>query len=144
MPCFYDEGLYFSCQKCSHCCRKEPGFVYLSQRDLTKLCLCFNLNEDQFIAMYCRKVPYYDGTTVLALREKTNYDCIFWKDGCSVYKDRPIQCSTYPFWTWILEDKEMWDSMEKGCPGINNGKLCKKADILKKLKMYEDNKLITF
>lgn len=94
--------------------------------------------------MYCRKAPYYGGKTVLALREKTNYDCIFWNNGCTVYKDRPIQCSTYPFWSWILKDQESWNDVKLGCPGINNGKLWKKSEILKKLKMYEENEPITF
>src|SRR5574344_288995 len=101
MSCFYDKGLHFSCQKCSHCCRIDPGFVYLSQSDLTNLCQWFKFTQEQFISMYCRKVPYYDGTTVLSLREKKNYDCIFWDNGCTVYGARPVQCSTYPFWSWM-------------------------------------------
>ena len=84
------DGLHFSCTQCSHCCRHEPGFVYLSQKDLTNLCLYFNLKEQQFIEQYCRWVPYYDGSEVLCLLEKENNDCIFWDSGCAAYGARPV------------------------------------------------------
>ena len=34
---------------------------------------------------------------VLCLKEKPNFDCILWKDGCEAYEGRPVQCRTYPF-----------------------------------------------
>ena len=116
------EGLCFTCQQCSLCCRKEPGFVYLSEKDLTNLCHWFNLNSEVFIKKYCRFVPYYDGSEVLCLLEKSNYDCIFWDQGCTVYKARPIQCRTYPFWDSIIDNIEAWNYESNSCPGINVGK----------------------
>lgn len=136
---FYSEGLQFKCQQCSLCCRKDPGFVYLSKKDLTKLIHCFNLNIDVFIDKYCRWVPYYDGHDVLCLKEKKNYDCIFWDNGCTAYKSRPIQCSTYPFWTFLLESKENWLSESKDCPGINKGENHSCSEIQSKMLEYKKN-----
>lgn len=136
---FYSQGLNFSCTRCSRCCRHEPGFVYLSRRDLTNLCQCFNLGERQLIDRYCRWVPYYDGTEVLCLRERPNNDCILWDSGCTAYEFRPVQCSTYPFWTSILKGREAWEEEAKGCPGINCGSLHPCVEVEESLRRYEGN-----
>lgn len=141
MP-FYDEGLNFSCQRCSRCCRVEPGFVYLSYEDLTNLCNCFKLKETDFIKKYCRWVQYYDNTEVLCLLETTKYDCILWDNGCTAYNNRPVQCSTYPFWSFLLESKQDWDENEKYCPGINKGQVHEKSEIECQLNKYEENEPI--
>ena len=103
---FYKAGLNFGCQRCSFCCGHSPGFVYLSRRDLTALCDFFKLSVKEFVEKYCRWADYYYGTKVLALQEQKNYDCILWNSGCTAYEARPIQCSTYPFWSWMLEDRK--------------------------------------
>lgn len=145
ISCFYDEGLDFECNKCSACCRLSPGYVYLSQRDLTSLCQWFKLSQEEFIEKYCRWVGYYEGKEALALVELKNYDCIFWsKDsGCTAYGARPIQCSTYPFWSWILKDRESWNSISKDCPGINKGKHWTKEQIDEQRSLYVHNEPIT-
>ena len=119
---FYKDGLKFECQRCSFCCGHSPGFVYLSQRDLNVLCNHFQMKIKDFVEKYCRWADYYYGTKVLALQEKKNYDCILWKNGCSAYQARPVQCSTYPFWDWMINDKETWMECAKECPGMNKGR----------------------
>jgi len=141
---FFDNGLLFTCARCSRCCRIEPGFVFLSQADLTKLCQWFNLTKEQFIETYCRKVPYYDGTDVLCLKETAEYDCILWHNGCTAYGARPVQCSTYPFWTRLLSRKSLWNEEQASCPGINTGKVWTKDEILKQLAAYECNEPVHF
>ncbi len=130
----------FSCQQCSHCCRHEPGYVYLSGKDLTKLCHWFNLDSKVFISKYCRFVPYYDGSEVLCLQEKRNYDCIFWNNGCTVYESRPVQCRTYPFWNSIIKNRETWDEESAHCPGINKGRSFSTAEIHERNTEYKENK----
>lgn len=136
---FYEHGLRFSCERCSACCRLAPGVVYLTKADLKKLCAHFDLTEKDFVKKYCRFVMYYDGSYVLSLEETENYDCVLWtKDGCSAYEARPVQCSTYPFWSWILANKKSWDECSKDCPGINKGKLWQKEEIESQKKLYDD------
>ena len=137
--CFYENGLNFQCQRCSHCCKDEPGFVYLSKNDLQNLLACYNLTQEEFIKKYCRFVPYYDGSEVLCLQEKENYECILWENGCTAYKGRPIQCSTYPFWSYILKNESTWNEEAKECPGINKGNKVSFDEILKAKELYENN-----
>jgi Uncharacterised protein family (UPF0153). len=141
---FFDNGLQFSCTQCSHCCRIEPGYVFLSRSDLTKLSLWFNFSEEHFIRTYCRKVPYYDGTDVLCLRETQSYDCILWNNGCTAYGARPVQCSTYPFWSRLMSTESFWNEEKKSCPGIGNGKLWSKSEIMEQLASYEHNEPLHF
>ena len=119
-----DAGRRFSCLRCSSCCRHESGFVYLSRADLTKLCEYCTLEEAQFVALYCRWTPYEDAKLALCLKEKHNFDCVFYADeagGCSVYGARPVQCQTYPFWTGLTGSAQAWQDEAKRCPGIAEG-----------------------
>ncbi len=135
---FYDNGLHFECNRCSDCCRLSPGVVYLSMEDLTNLSACFKISNEEFVKKYCRWVMYYDGKEVLSLQETKAYDCILWsKDGCTAYGYRPVQCSTYPFWSWMLASKRDWDDCEKDCPGINKGKLWSVEEIEKQKALYD-------
>lgn len=139
---FVENGLHFECKQCSHCCRHEPGFVYLSENDLTKLCDWFTLDRARFIENYCRWVPYYDGNEVLCLQELANCDCIFWKNGCTAYGARPSQCRTYPFWDFIIRDAISWQKEASECPGINDGELHTWTEISQKVAEYRAHKPI--
>ncbi|MCR5289231.1 MAG: YkgJ family cysteine cluster protein [Treponema sp.] len=129
MEKFYENGLHFSCNGCSKCCRIDPGFVYLTKSDLDALSKKCELTPEQFIKAYCRWVQDTTTTDILCLREKKNYDCVFWKDGCTVYDARPVQCRAYPFWDYLLSCKQNWDAEASDCPGINNGQLHSKQEI---------------
>jgi Fe-S-cluster containining protein len=51
-------------------------------------------------------------------------DCSLWgPGGCSAYEDRPIQCSTYPFWASVVDSDASWRSEARSCPGIGSGEL---------------------
>lgn len=119
---WYKDGLSFACTNCSYCCSVEPGYVFLSAREVQEMADYLSLKFDEFIEIYCRKVDM--GTHyMISLKEKENYDCIFLsKEGCKVYPARPMQCSTYPFWPSVMESKETWDEEAKSCPGINKGR----------------------
>ena len=86
-----------------------------------------------------------EGKEALALIELKNYDCILWDKecGCKAYGARPVQCSTYPFWSWILKDKDSWNNESKSCPGINKGKIWSKESIEKECSNYVANVPIT-
>lgn len=136
---FYKKGLNFNCQKCLYCCSAEPGYVFLSLEDISRLSSFFKLDKDEFLNIYTRKIDY-GRYYLFSLKERSNYDCIFLtKEGCSVYEAKPTQCSTYPFWKNIVESKENWDSEALSCPGINKGRLVKKEEIEKYLEKNNDN-----
>ncbi len=131
--CFYEKGLRFECQGCNYCCSSEPGYVFLSEEDIQKMSKGLGMDRQSFIDTYCRIVDM-GAFKMISLLEKDNYDCIFlYEHGCKVYENRPRQCSTYPFWAHVLEDKQSWDEEAKLCPGMNKGKLYTKKEIEEKL-----------
>ncbi|MCL2130236.1 MAG: YkgJ family cysteine cluster protein [Treponema sp.] len=131
---FYSNGLKFTCTNCSSCCRYDSGFVFLSEVDLARLVKAFQMQQNDFINTYCRWVPSMKGNYELSLKEKPNYDCIFWKKdikpagcdnygGCLVYDWRPLQCRAFPFWPSIVNKRKNWDITAQNCPGMGSGTL---------------------
>lgn len=119
----------FECQRCLYCCSSESGYVFLSKEDVANLSAFLALGEEEFIDIYCRKVDY-GLYYMISLKEKDNYDCIFLsKEGCKVYKARPHQCSTYPFWKGIADDPLSWNEESKSCPGIGKGRVYGKEEV---------------
>jgi Fe-S-cluster containining protein len=129
MGLFYEEGLRFECTRCSRCCRHVPGYVFLTRQDFLRLQGGTALSAATFFELYCREITI-NGLRKLSLKEKANYDCIFWEDGgCSVYERRPFQCRSYPFWTANLSSREEWERLSSSCPGIGQGPLHGRAEI---------------
>ncbi|MDR3335401.1 MAG: YkgJ family cysteine cluster protein [Treponema sp.] len=119
----FTEGLCFSCTRCSTCCRYESGFVFLTKKDANLLAATVQVDYTDFVDTYCRWVPMGQGREQLSLREKPNYDCIFWENGCSVYEGRPLQCRTFPFWEVLLAVPGAWQAAAASCPGMGTGML---------------------
>jgi Fe-S-cluster containining protein len=89
-----------------------------------------------FMQTYCRWVSRWDagqGRECLSLKEKSNFDCVFWNQGCTVYRARPAQCRTFPFWPVVLGSPEAWEIAATGCPGMNTGKLYSRSEIEERL-----------
>ena len=137
--CFYDKGLRFECQNCNYCCSSEPGYVFLSEEDISRLASGLGMEAQAFVDTFCRIVDM-GAFKMVSLLEKENYDCIFLENGrCRVYGHRPRQCETYPFWAHVLEDRESWDREAQSCPGMNKGKLYTKKEIEEKLSSRAGN-----
>jgi len=102
------------------------------------------LNYDEFLKRYCRWIPGEDGKNKLSLKEKSNYDCIFWEmeGGCLVYEARPLQCAAFPFWPSVLDDEDSWELTAKGCPGMNQGSRHSPESIEKWLSARQDEPAI--
>lgn len=140
---FYKNGLDFECQRCSYCCRHEPGYVFLSERDLSALLAETGLKRDAFIERYCTWVDI-GFFKRLSLTEKPNNDCIFWSEaGCGVYHARPLQCRSYPFWVQVVESEQSWREEGKSCPGIGRGKRHSAEEINQWLEKRLDEPLIS-
>ena len=141
---FYSHGLRFSCERCSACCRHEEGFVYLSGKDTSLLGTALNMDFHEFTKVFCRWVPALNGTVKLSLKEKSNFDCIFWEqNGCSVYEARPLQCRAFPFWHSVLSSKKNWNLTAQSCPGIGQGKLHSRDSIKKWLTIRQKEPIIS-
>ncbi|MFQ3548099.1 MAG: YkgJ family cysteine cluster protein [Termitinemataceae bacterium] len=140
---FYtNKGLYFSCTQCSTCCRYESGYVFLSQKDVQRLASAVGMSYTEFISLYCRWVPCEGSKERLSLKEKSNYDCIFWNTGCTVYEARPLQCRTYPFWDSIVVSQEAWNTVKTECPGMDQGAWHSPEEIDEQLTLREQEPVI--
>ncbi len=87
------ERVVYQCQRCGNCC-KWPGFVKLTDGDITAIAAHLGLDERAFIAAYTRLRPRRDG---LALTDKASGECIF-LDGldCRIQTVKPQQCRGFP------------------------------------------------
>jgi Fe-S-cluster containining protein len=121
---WYADGLRFECTRCGDCCRGEPGFVWVDREEARRLAALLGLPVKQFRERFCRRVS--DRTS---LKERPNWDCIFWDGGCTVYEARPRQCRTFPFWSQNLTDRNEWEYVKSRCPGCGKGRLHTLAEI---------------
>lgn len=134
----WTEGLRFKCTLCHACCRHDPGYVFLSSEDIHRLCTFLKIDESEFLQTYCRCVDLGSGP-VYSLKEKPNYDCVFWDQGCTVYPGRPLQCQTYPFWGKVVATELSWKRESQFCPGINQGPEVPREKIEEYLRLMSQN-----
>lgn len=76
---------------------------------------------EQFEKLYVRRVGIRK-----SLKEFSNGDCVLFdteKRRCTVYKARPRQCRTWPFWDSNLRTPTAWQQTCEICPGSGKGKL---------------------
>jgi len=118
---WYHEGLRFQCTGCGCCCTGAPGYVWVTPSEIRVLAASLEMAIEVFEAKYVRQVG-----TSKSLIEFPNGDCVFFDNhrrACKVYKARPRQCRTWPFWSSNLRSREAWDQMCGHCPGGNRGRL---------------------
>ncbi len=136
---WWKNGLKFKCNQCGNCCTGAPGVVTVSKNELGPLAKIMNITKKEFLGLFTTTE-----NSEIQLREKRNYDCIFWekRKGCLVYPVRPVQCKTWPFWKRMLSSKKAWNEEAKNCPGMNSGTHYTAEDIknmLKSRNFAEDN-----
>ncbi|MBX7103049.1 MAG: YkgJ family cysteine cluster protein [Gemmataceae bacterium] len=128
---WYAAGLAFTCTRCGNCCTGAPGFVWLSDAEVSSLAGACGLPDDQFEQVYTRAVGGR-----ISLREKANGDCVFFESGtgCTVYDARPTQCRTWPFWEKTAGTPEAWVRTQTGCPGAGHGTLISAEEITRRIR----------
>jgi Fe-S-cluster containining protein len=79
--------------------------------------------------------------SLVSLIEKKNNDCIFFNDNkqCDIYKVRPLQCRSYPFWQQLVETESAWKEESQQCPGIGKGRVHTKEEIEQWLRLRRTN-----
>lgn len=124
-PYFFDDGLYFTCQKCGACCVGDPGTIYVSEGEVKDLAQHFHISTAEFAQRYL--YPFRDSYSI---REDDQGRCLFFDHGCTVYALRPHQCRTFPFWFENLRSESRWREISRQCPGIGSGRLYSREEIL--------------
>ena len=138
---WYKNGLRFQCTECGKCCTGLPGFVWISEEEMVAIATDLNISLDLFKRKYVRR---RDNRYALVERKMPNneYACIFLKDKkCQVYKSRPQQCRTFPWWQENLNTEESWKLAADECEGINDeAPLVPYSQIVQLLRRNESNK----
>jgi hypothetical protein len=118
-------GIRFQCQLCGKCCRGEPGFVWVTADEISRMARHLELPRDEFVTTYVRREDMG-----FSLRERADGDCVLWSRKCTVYPCRPSQCRTFPFWKHGLTSEEAFAAVNRGCPGVGKGRLYTCEEIL--------------
>ena len=119
---WYFGGLRFQCTQCGDCCTGEAGYVWVNEEEIAALAAeVREADVEKFERSYVRRVG-----TRRSLRELANGDCVFF-DGnqraCTVYRARPRQCRTWPFWDSNVRTPRDWERTCGVCPGCGKGRM---------------------
>lgn len=128
---WYKNGLKFKCTQCGHCCTGDPGYVWVTEQEMQAIA---NFTREPLEEVKQLKARKAKGR--FTLREKTNGDCVYLSEGkgCTIYKVRPVQCRTWPFWESTVGTPEDWEETKKVCPGSGQGVLISSEEITMRLK----------
>ncbi len=86
------------------------------------------VDKSTFYRKYARKLR--GRWSLIERKTEHGYDCIFLdrksepgKALCSIYRARPAQCRTWPFWPENLTTPQAWEDAKRQtpCPGMDSG-----------------------
>jgi Fe-S-cluster containining protein len=126
---WYAAGLRFECTQCGNCCTGPPGYVLFTEEEAEAMAVQLGVSLDAFYREYAHRVGGR-----WSLRERPadgGFDCVFLDRSrpgravCSIYKARPAQCRTWPFWPENLASPRAWREARRRtpCPGMDAGSL---------------------
>lgn len=116
------EGFSYSfdpkaCENCQgRCCTGESGYIYISTDEMKNIAELLGVAIDEFVNEYLFKKGYK--YSIKERKVGDSYECIFYdkqSNGCAIYKYRPHQCKTFPFWDYY---KQRVDALKSECPGV--------------------------
>jgi Fe-S-cluster containining protein len=100
--------------------------VWFSDEELTEMAVDKGIERKDFLRLYAHKI--HGRWSLNEIRNKDgDYDCVFLsrdEEGralCDIYKARPTQCRTWPFWRENLSSREAYEDAAEDCPGMGKG-----------------------
>jgi Fe-S-cluster containining protein len=121
IPPYFKEGVQFECQGSGKCCisRGEYGHVFLTLEDRKRMAKSLEIKLSEFTKNYCHKADGF-----WAIKDNSaGPECLFLKDNkCSIYKGRPTQCRTWPFWPDVMNARSWRKDVSAFCPGVGKGR----------------------
>jgi Fe-S-cluster containining protein len=121
---WYAKGLNFECTMCGNCCTGPPGAVWFDDAEAEAMAHAMGISLERFMSRFTRRI---NGRQSLRERNtRHGFDCILLDRESQpgrVYRARPTQCRTWPFWSENLEDEAAWDQAKSvtPCPGMGTG-----------------------
>ena len=82
----------FDCKRCNRCC-EQPGFVYLSEKDVKRAAEFLEIDIYEFTARFSN----LRDRKRLVLKKKMSEACVFLAEsGCLIHAAKPEQCTDFP------------------------------------------------
>ncbi|MBK7406309.1 MAG: YkgJ family cysteine cluster protein [Phycisphaerales bacterium] len=123
-----ETGLRFACTMCGHCCSGPPGFVLFTEAEGRAIADELGISYQRFYDEYTEDTPR--GRSIKERPGPRGFDCVLLdrervpgKAVCGVYKSRPAQCRSWPFWRGLLLSRDTWIRAKSTCPGLDTGRL---------------------
>jgi uncharacterized protein len=93
--------------------------VFLKEAEAERIRAVLQLSRAWFRRRYLRRLD--SGELTVALRADGRCSFLDPEGRCRVYRARPTQCRTYPFWPELLRSKAAWHAEAARCEGIDRG-----------------------
>jgi len=119
----------FQCTGCGQCCTGDPAhhYVEVSRKEQKRIYDYLHMSARNFRSQYIETAA--DESEGIRLME--NGQCPFLEpdNRCGIYRVRPDQCATYPFWTELISSQTLWDKEKTRCEGIGRGSIIPEAEV---------------
>jgi Fe-S-cluster containining protein len=123
-------NLRFACTGCGKCCTGGGSYVVeVNRREQRRIQRHLRVSRPWFRRKYLFR---FDAETESL--KMPGGRCVF-LDGdnrCRIYKVRPLQCRTYPWWPELM-NRRAWRLEARRCEGINRGAVVPLAQIRRQL-----------
>ena len=121
-------GLRFECTQCGNCCTGAPGYVLFTDDEAKAMAEQLGVDRPTFEREYTHRT--LRGRSLREVETEHGHDCVLLdrqtqpgKALCRVYRARPAQCRTWPFWNDNIRSRRSWERASRTCPGMNTGQL---------------------
>ena len=114
-PYYFDSRVCKSCN--GKCCRGVGGYIWVSMEEMNEMARVRNVDVAIFSKQYIRQVQGR-----FSLQERVvngEHFCCFFDQielRCTMYKNRPKQCRTFPFWDQFKKNPKQ---LLRECPGVS-------------------------
>jgi uncharacterized protein len=109
----------FVCDRCSACCCREGGVVYVSALEVGGIACYLGLSVLEFKQKYIIETR---GWMMLSSGSYGDRCFLDENNRCQIYDVRPKKCRSYPDWDEIWESEEVLQKEEVFCPGLRRAK----------------------
>ena len=119
-------GLSFKCTSCGKCCTGKGGKVWVNAAEEQQMAHELHVEVDALRDFYLDQEEGKRWSIKMKKSQQHGDDnsdsetrCIFLKENlCSIYKARPTQCRTFPWWPQHVASEHDWKVAAMQCPGI--------------------------
>lgn len=130
--------LRFECTQCGACCtnRGDYAYVYVTDEEIDAMASDLSMS----VARFRRRYTFEDdgGWTQIRFRKD---GCAFLDPAtkrCAVYRVRPVQCRTFPFWRELVGENGWTGAAKDLCEGIGQGPVHDADEVEKLMREMEE------